>query len=190
MEREVTFAGFGGQGVMTAGKFLAQGAMNKGMEVAWVPSYGPEMRGGTAYCTVVIADEPVGSPIVRNPETAVVMNRPSLDKFGPEVKSGGCLIINSSLIDVTSDRDDILVVLIPCNQISMEVVGTGRSANMAALGAYAGAVPVVDYQSIEAVVKSKFSKKPKVLEDNLSIMQKGYELGRQAREAYEAGKRG
>ncbi len=188
MEREVTFAGFGGQGVMTVGKFLAQGAMNKGMEVAWVPSYGPEMRGGTAYCTVVIADEPVGSPIVRNPETAVVMNRPSLDKFGPEVKPGGCLIINSSLIDVTTDRQDILVVTVPCNQISMEVTGTGRSANIAALGAYAGAVPVVDFASIEDVVKTKFAKKPKVLEDNMAILQKGYEIGRSAREAWDAGK--
>ena len=179
MEREVTFAGFGGQGVMTAGKFLAQGAMNNGMEVAWVPSYGPEMRGGTAYCTVVIADEAVGSPIVRNPETVVVMNRPSLDKFASEVRPGGCLIINSSLIDVVSDRTDIMVMTVPCNQISMDVTGTGR---------YAGAVPVVDYTSIENVVKTKFGKKPQVLENILRIMRMGYEAGVKARAEYEAKK--
>ncbi len=184
MEREVTFAGFGGQGIMTAGKFLALGAMNTGLEVAWVPSYGPEMRGGTAYCTVVMSDEPVGSPIVRNPETAVVMNRPSMDKFAPVVRPGGTLIVNSSLIDITTDREDILQVLVPCNEISMEITGAGRSANMAALGAFTGAINVVGLATIEEVMKKKFGRKPKIFEDNLQVLKRGYELGLAARKAY------
>jgi 2-oxoglutarate ferredoxin oxidoreductase subunit gamma len=176
MEREVTFAGFGGQGVMTAGKFMAQGAMNQGKEVCWVPSYGPEMRGGTAYCTVVVSDDPVGSPIVKNPESAVVMNRPSLEKFAPIIKPGGFLIINSSLIDIKSDRDDINQIFVPCNKISQDIMGTGRSANIVALGAYVGASKVIDYSAVEDVMKKKFAKKPKVLESNLIAMRKGYEI--------------
>ena len=100
MQSEVKFAGFGGQGILLSGKILAHAAMEEGLEVAWVPSYGPEMRGGTAYCTVVISDRPIGSPIIKNPLHLIAMNRPSLEKFAPDVKPHGMVLINSSLIPI------------------------------------------------------------------------------------------
>ncbi|MGM0596676.1 MAG: 2-oxoacid:acceptor oxidoreductase family protein [Myxococcota bacterium] len=181
MQYEITFAGFGGQGIMTAGKFLAQGAMNHGLEVAWVPSYGPEMRGGTAYCTVVISSKPVGSPVVKNPGIAVVMNRPSLDKFASQIKPDGVLIINSSLIEVTSEREDILQVQVPCNKMSQQVLGVGRSANIAALGALLGVQEMIPKEEIEKVMETKFGKKPKILKDNLKIFRDAYKLGKKHR---------
>ncbi|MEJ2097557.1 MAG: 2-oxoacid:acceptor oxidoreductase family protein, partial [Deltaproteobacteria bacterium] len=107
MQSEVQFAGFGGQGIMLMGKILAHAAMEEGYEVSWVPSYGPEMRGGTAYCTVVISDTPIGSPVIKNPTHLVAMNRPSLEKFAPAVKKGGIIFINESLIDIRSGRADV-----------------------------------------------------------------------------------
>ena len=107
MQNEVMFAGFGGQGILLSAKILAHAAMEEGMEVAWVPSYGPEMRGGTAYCTVVISDRLIGSPIIRNPMHLVAMNRPSLEKFAPVVRSSGVILVNSSLISIGADRDDV-----------------------------------------------------------------------------------
>jgi 2-oxoglutarate ferredoxin oxidoreductase subunit gamma len=107
MQSEVMFAGFGGQGILIIGKILAHTAMEQGFEVAWVPSYGPEMRGGTAYCTVVISDRPIGSPIIRNPMHLIAMNQPSLEKFASTVKPGGVILIHSSLIPVRSGRSDI-----------------------------------------------------------------------------------
>ena len=106
---EVTFAGFGGQGIMTAGQLLAYAGIEEEKQVAWIPSYGPEMRGGTAYCTVVISDIRIGSPIISSPQCACVFNRPSFDKFTPRIKPGGLVIINSTLINVTTDRQDIEV---------------------------------------------------------------------------------
>ncbi|OGR08948.1 MAG: 2-oxoacid:ferredoxin oxidoreductase subunit gamma, partial [Deltaproteobacteria bacterium RIFOXYB12_FULL_58_9] len=137
MHSEVTIAGFGGQGIMVAGKLLALAGLEEGREVVWLPSYGPEMRGGTAYCNVVISDRPIGSPVFAAPSTALVMNLPSLDKFGPCVKKNGMLIINSSLIETSSNRDDIRICHVPCNDIALEV-GNGKAANMVALGAYVG----------------------------------------------------
>ncbi|MBU1222036.1 2-oxoacid:acceptor oxidoreductase family protein [Myxococcota bacterium] len=177
MLNEVTLAGFGGQGIMTTGKFLAEAALEQGHEVAWVPSYGPEMRGGTAYCTVVISDRPVGSPIVNTPNIIVAMNLPSYEKFENAVKPGGLLLINSSLMDVRSERTDITQVHIPCNQISIDLSGSGRSANISVLGALIGCTNLLPWESIERVVTEKFAKKPKVLEMNLKILRRGYDLG-------------
>ena len=102
MQSEVMFAGFGGQGILLSAKILAHAAMEQGFEVVWIPSYGPEMRGGTAYCTVVISDKPIGSPIIKNPLHLIAMNRPSLEKFAPHVKPEGVVLINSTLIPVRS----------------------------------------------------------------------------------------
>ena len=107
MQSEIQFAGFGGQGIMVMGQILAQAAMAGGFEVVWIPSYGPEMRGGTAYCTVVISDRLIGSPIIRNPGHLVAMNRPSLEKFASTVKSGGVIFINSSIISIDAGREDV-----------------------------------------------------------------------------------
>lgn len=178
MQREVTFAGFGGQGVMLIGQMLAYSGMDEGRQVSWLPSYGPEMRGGTAYCTVVVSDNPIGSPVVINPEVAVVMNRPSLDKFGSMVRKGGYLFINSSLIDVTSDRKDIKVILVPCNQLAIEA-GSSKSANIVMIGALIGATGIVKPETIEGRIDYAFKRKgEEIVKMNVKAFRRGIELGK------------
>jgi 2-oxoglutarate ferredoxin oxidoreductase subunit gamma len=176
------FAGFGGQGIMLIGQMLAYAGMNEGKNVVWLPSYGPEMRGGTAYCTVVVADRPIGSPIIDRPTTIAVLNRPSLDKFAPKVKPGGLLIVNTSLIDVTSDRTDIRKLHVPANQIALEG-GTGKAANMAILGAYVGFTQAVGLEAVEALVRKQFESKPQFIEVNLKVLKRGYEMGQKGAES-------
>lgn len=172
---EVTFAGFGGQGIMTAGQLLAYAGIREGKQVVWIPSYGPEMRGGTAYCTVVVSDRRIGSPIINNPQCACVFNRPSLDKFGPRVKPKGVLIINSSLINVKSDRTDIRQLLIPANDIAMKA-GSPKSANVVILGAFIAATKIVSYDTVLDTIRDKMSKKRAVLDINLRAVEEGYQL--------------
>ncbi len=174
MQIEVKFAGFGGQGIMVAGKLLTLAGMEEGKHVVWIPSYGPEMRGGTAYCTVVIADHPIGSPIVNNPQQLVVMNRPSLEKFGPTIKPNGLIITNSSLIPITSGRDDLTEILVPCNQIAIDA-GNTKGANMVALGAYIACSEVVSMEVTETIVKQEFAKKPKFIDVNILALKNGAE---------------
>jgi len=174
MQIEVKFAGFGGQGIMVAGKLLALAGMEEGKQVAWIPSYGPEMRGGTAYCDVVIADHPIGSPIVNNPLHLVVMNRPSLEKFGPAIKKHGLIISNSSLIPITAERSDLTEVRVPCNQIAIEI-GNPKGANMVALGAYVACSRIVTMDVVEKVVKHEFEKKAKFVDVNLEALRRGSE---------------
>ena len=173
---DVMFAGFGGQGIMLIGQMVAYAGMAEGKQVSWFPSYGPEMRGGTAYCTVVVSDEPIGSPVSRNPSCCVVMNRPSLEKFAPTVKPGGVLVVNSSLIPITSGRDDIDELLVPCNELAIEV-GTGKAANMVVLGAFVGRTGVVKLESLDALVEKQFSKKQKFIPINKQALRVGYERG-------------
>jgi len=135
MEQSVVIAGFGGQGVILAGKILAQAAMDHGLEVTWLPSYGPEMRGGTANCTVVMGDEAIGSPIVDRPSSIIAMNLPSLDKFESIIATHGAIIVNSSLIDRDVRRDDVSVSKLALNDLAIEA-GSARSINMVALGGY------------------------------------------------------
>jgi 2-oxoglutarate ferredoxin oxidoreductase subunit gamma len=177
MQTEVMFAGFGGQGIMLIGQMLAYAGMGEGKNVVWLPSYGPEMRGGTAYCTVVVADRAIGSPIIDRPSSIVVMNRPSLDKFMSKVKPGGLLIINSSLIDATCDRKDIKVVHVPANQIALEA-GTGKAANMAMLGAYLGCSGAVSLDAVRTILQKHFEKKPQLVEVNNKVLERGFELGK------------
>jgi 2-oxoglutarate ferredoxin oxidoreductase subunit gamma len=133
---EVIIAGFGGQGIMLTGKLLAQTAMKAGKEVTYMPSYGAEVRGGTANCMVIITDEPIACPVVGNPTSLIVMNKASLDKFAPRLKTGGLLIMNSSLIDSKPQVDETIEMLaLPADDIAIEL-GSHRSANMVALGAY------------------------------------------------------
>jgi 2-oxoglutarate ferredoxin oxidoreductase subunit gamma len=148
---EVIIAGFGGQGVILAGRILAQTAMNAGKEVTFMPSYGAEMRGGTANSMVVIADEPIASPLVSSPDSLIAMNKASLNKFAPAVKSGGLLIMNSSLIDCKPNVDkSINVLAVPADDIAVEL-GSQKSANMVVLGAYLQRRGLF---SVDAVVKS------------------------------------
>lgn len=135
---EIVIAGFGGQGIMLAGKLLAQTAMNAGKEVTYMPSYGAEVRGGTANCMVVISESEIACPVVGNPDSLIVMNKASLHKFGPRLKKGGLLIMNSSLIDETPELDSTIeVISIPADELAVEL-GNKKSANMVALGVYIG----------------------------------------------------
>jgi 2-oxoglutarate ferredoxin oxidoreductase subunit gamma len=180
MQRDVIMAGFGGQGILLIGKMLAYAGMQEGKEVSWLPSYGPEMRGGTANCTVVISDRPVGSPVIRSPRAVLAMNLPSLEKFEPDIRPGGLLLINSSLISRGSERDDLNVIEVPANEIATEL-GNPRGANMVALGAYLGATDSVSLTEVETVVRETFAAKPAVIDVNIEALRKGYELGAAAR---------
>jgi len=174
---EVTFAGFGGQGIMTAGQLLAYSGIAEGKQVAWIPSYGPEMRGGTAYCTVVVSDTRIGSPIISNPQCVCVFNRPSFDKFVPRVKPGGLAIVNSSLIDVTTDRTDIKEILVPANDIAMEV-GNAKAANVAVLGAFIAATGTVKMETVVRMIEEKMARKKAVFDINLKAMEAGAKIAR------------
>jgi len=166
------FAGFGGQGILLIGKILAHTAMEEGHEVAWIPSYGPEMRGGTAYCTVVISDRPIGSPIIRNPLHLVAMNRPSLEKFAPMVKSGGVVFINSSLIDIKSGRNDVDELSVPVVDIAKSI-GNVRAANIVALASFVARSKVVDLDRLRECVKAEFAQKEKLIPINMKAIEAG-----------------
>ena len=176
MQRDVIMAGFGGQGILLIGKMLAYAGMHAGKEVSWLPSYGPEMRGGTCNCTVVISDKPVGSPVIRSPRAVVAMNLPSLEKFEPDLREGGLLLINSSLINRGAGRDDVTVVEVPANEIATDL-GNPRGANMVALGAYIGATEAVSVDEVIEVIRETFAAKPAVIDVNIEALRKGYELG-------------
>jgi 2-oxoglutarate ferredoxin oxidoreductase subunit gamma len=134
--QQVVISGFGGQGIILVGKLLAQAAMKAGKEVTFMPSYGAEVRGGTANCVIVIADKPISSPVIDKPDAVIAMNKASVDKFAPKLKSGGLLVINSSLVDETPKLDDsIEITKIPADHIAVEL-GNVKVANMVALGAY------------------------------------------------------
>jgi 2-oxoglutarate ferredoxin oxidoreductase subunit gamma len=175
MERSVIIAGFGGQGVILAGKILAQAGMDHGLEVTWLPSYGPEMRGGTANCTVVLSDEAVGSPIVDEPSALIAMNRPSLDKFEPMVAPRGVVIVNSSLVDRTTERDDLNATYLSLNDLAA-AAGNPRTINMVALGAYlkaSGALPLdVARQAMSRMLEE--TGKTKFIDANRCALEEGY----------------
>lgn len=147
MTQNIIFAGFGGQGVLLAGQIIAYAGLAEGKNVSWLPSYGPEMRGGTANCNVVVSDEEVASPVVVEADCAVVMNRPSLEQFESAVKPGGVLILNSDLIEVEPTRTDITVYKVPANSLAEEA-GSVKAANMVVLGAYNACAHVVDNKTI------------------------------------------
>lgn len=175
MSVQVIIAGFGGQGVLLAGQILAYAGMNEGKNVSWLPSYGPEMRGGTANCNVVISEEEVGSPVVTDADCVIVMNRPSLEKFECNVKKGGTLIINSSLIDIEATRKDINVIKVPANKIA-EQAGSIKAANMVMLGAFNAKAKALDNKTIiECLGKLMGEKKAHLIPLN----KKAIELGAQ-----------
>lgn len=153
MQEEFLFAGFGGQGVMFGGQLLAYAALDAGKEVTWIPSYGPEMRGGTAHCFVVISDKPIGSPVVRHPASALVFNRPSFDKYAPLVAPGGLLVVNSSLVPDVCERTDITVLNVPATGIADEL-GSLRVANLILLGAALAARPVLTIDTLKQALEA------------------------------------
>ncbi len=169
-------AGFGGQGVMSMGQLLTYAGMLEGKEVSWLPSYGPEMRGGTANCAVTVSDRPVGSPVIAGDATcAIVMNLPSLDKFENEVISGGKILVNSSLIERKVKRNDVEVYYVPANDIALEL-GNPKVANMIMLGAYLKTNPTVEVESILEAFKKVFGpSKEKFVPLNKEALMKGAE---------------
>jgi len=158
MTHSIVFSGFGGQGVMLMGQVLAQAGMLENKFVTWFPSYGPEMRGGTANCTVVVSDEPVASPVVETPTEVVAMNIPSLLKFEQKVKEKGCLFINSSVVDIKPKRTDIRIFEIPANEIA-EKLSSVKVANMVMLGSFVAVTECVSIDSLIEAMKHKLSSK-------------------------------
>ena len=176
MKEQCIFAGFGGQGMLLIGKFLAEAGMETGKHVSWLPSYGPEMRGGTANCSVVVSDKPVASPLISMADTGLAINLPSMLKFQSEVKPGGLLLVNSSIIDEKSDRDDCDVVYVPCNHIA-EKIGNPRGANVVFLGAYVAKKPdVISEEAIINAIRVELGeRKAKFFEGNVKALQAGIE---------------
>lgn len=185
-DEKIICAGFGGQGVMSMGQLLAYGGMLEDKYVSWMPSYGPEMRGGTAYCCVMVSEKPVGSPLITNDATcAMVMNLPSLRKFEKSVRKGGVLLVNSSMTDEKSFRSDIDVYYIPVNDLAKQC-GNQRAANMVMLGAYLALNNVVlPVNVIEAFKKVFGDKAKKHLAVNVKALQKG--MGYISRDALKKG---
>ena len=176
MYHGLIIAGFGGQGIMLMGQILAEAGMLEGKHVTWLPSYGPEMRGGTANCTVVISDEPVASPVIDIPTEIIVMNIPSLLKFEPYLKREGNLFMNTSVIDREPKRKDIKIIKVPANDIA-DKLGNLKVANMVMLGAYIAATKVVDKETVfEALKKKLKGKKENLLDINKRAILEGMSL--------------
>ncbi len=174
MTQEVIFAGFGGQGILSMGKFLAYGGMDCGLNVSWCPSYGPEMRGGTANCSVILSDEEIGAPIITAPDTIVVMNRPSLEKFEKTVKPGGLIILDSNLVTVQVTRDDVEVIRIP-SQDEAKAIGSDKIANMVLLGALIERTRILNKEELLHALKTHG--KDSFFEMNQKAIEKGMEYG-------------
>lgn len=173
MTHELIIAGFGGQGVLLMGQLITYAGMIEGKNVSWLPSYGPEMRGGTANCNVIVSDEPVGSPVVNEADSVIVFNRPSLDKFEEFLKPGGTLFINSSLIDKKATRDDIKVLYVPANDAALHL-GNVKVTNVIMLGAFIAAAGILKKESIIKSVENMFGASKASL---IAINEKAFDEG-------------
>ena len=173
MEKTFIFAGFGGQGMLLIGKFVAMACMLDGKHVSWLPSYGPEMRGGTANCCVVLSDEPIVSPIVLEPTELIAMNLPSLLKFEPSVVENGTVFVNSSIISDKVQRSDLRAIYVPCLEIAQEL-GNLKVANMVMLGAYMEAMKNVGTDTIKEMLVHMFTgPKAKLVDLNIEALKRG-----------------
>ncbi len=176
MQTEILVAGFGGQGVLFAGQLMAYAGMEFGKQVTWIPSYGPEMRGGTANCTVIISDDEIGSPLVRHPKVLMAFNLPSLDKYESSVAEGGLVVINSSIIDRSVDRTNVRSVMVPANDIA-ESLGDKRLTNMVMLGALLANQPVMPLEVLEKALEHHIPERhKKLLPANINALKKGAEF--------------
>jgi 2-oxoglutarate ferredoxin oxidoreductase subunit gamma len=173
MHEEFLIAGFGGQGVMFAGQLLAYTAMQQGFEVTWIPSYGPEMRGGTAHCYVVISDQPIGSPIVRHPKTVIVFNNPSFEKYESYCAPDGLLAYNASLITHTSSRQDVTLLPVPATALADEI-GNLKMANGVMLGAVLIARPILSIDALKAALSDHIpARHQELLPQNFEALDRG-----------------
>lgn len=179
MHKEIVISGFGGQGVLFAGQVLAYAAMDLGKEVTWIPSYGPEMRGGTANCTVVISDEEIGSPLVQHPPCAIALNLPSYDKYEPLMEPGGVLVVNQSMVDRGPQRSDIHTLFVPANEIA-EQIGDSKLTNMVTIGALLAALPEVPVEAVEISLHQHMPPRHrKLLQENITALRRGYEIAQE-----------
>ena len=173
MTTQILIAGFGGQGILFSGKLLAYKALSEGKELSWLPSYGPEMRGGTASCSVTISDEPVGSPIIDHPDVLIVMNLPSLDKYESTVKPGGMIFVDSTLIEKEVSRTDVTVVRVPATQMASEN-GMTTLANMILTGRILKELGEYDEESVNKALKQVVSvKHPEMFDFNVKALTLG-----------------
>ena len=175
MQTEVIISGFGGQGTLYAGQVLAYAAMDEGKQVTWIPSYGPEMRGGTANCTVVVSDEEIGSPTVKHPKAVLALNLPSLDKYEDMIAPGGCIVVNESMVNRKPTRTDIRVVMLPANEIAREI-GNERATNMVMLGALLANIEILPEDALEKALKNHTAQRlQKFVEMNIQALRRGGE---------------
>lgn len=172
---DVVMAGFGGQGLMFIGKLLAYSGMTEGKNVTWIPSYGPEMRGGTANCTVVISQQEIGSPVIPRPRALIIMNNPSLETFESRLQKDGLLLSNSSFVTRPIARKDIRLISMPANEVAA-AAGNEKAANMVMLGAYVARTKVVLKESIVEGLKELFGSKIEALETNVRALEEGMKL--------------
>lgn len=175
MKEEIIIAGFGGQGIMLMGKVLAHAGMKEGFQVSWMPSYGPEMRGGTANCTVIISEKKIASPLSSNPDTIIVMNSPSLEKFQSYVKENGSVYLNSSLISQELEREDIKTVIkAPANKLANEI-GNDKVANMVILGSYIAKKGLISTDSVKKSLQELLGNKK---DEIIKLNEKALDIGR------------
>ena len=173
MKKELVISGFGGQGGLAIGKNLAEAGMAEGLNVTWAPSYGPEMRGGTANCSVVLSDSPIGSPVFAHPSDLIALNEPSLTKFEADVVPGGLILINSSVVTRKVERQDVTTYYIPCSAIAEEL-GNPKVANMVMLGAYVAAAALLKPETIETMIQTMFTgAKAKLVPLNIEAFHRG-----------------
>ena len=183
---EMIIAGFGGQGILYMGQMLSHAANDLGKKVSWLPSYGPEMRGGTANCMVCVSDEEVNSPLVLEPDVLVAMNKPSLVRFEKSLKPGGALILNRDLIDIEPTRSDLAVHWVSADTIAAEL-GNPKIANMAALGTLIGTLDIITLeQAVRTVTENTPASKMGTLSVNLEALRRGYEISSAGTEAVTA----
>jgi len=176
--RGMIAAGFGGQGIMVLGQLIAYTAINEGRYVTWIPSYGPEMRGGTANCGVAISDPEIASPVVAESDVTVIMNNPSMERFEKSVKPGGLLVYNSDLVQYPNPRKDVTILPVPAHSIAL-ALGSDKVSNIVVLGAVIEASDLVSKEACIETIKEKLGKrKPQFLPMNLEAFEKGQEIAR------------
>jgi 2-oxoglutarate ferredoxin oxidoreductase subunit gamma len=181
MHHEIIFSGFGGQGALFAGQVMTYAGMDAGWQVTWIPSYGPEMRGGTAHCTVIISDRPIGSPIIRNPTIAVVLNPESMDAYEPLVRPGGLLVINSTLVRRACTRGDVDAAAVPANELASEL-GNVKMANVVMLGTMLAMRPIVSLEAVDRVLEEHLTgSKRRFIEPNKRALRRGAAYVEEAR---------
>jgi 2-oxoglutarate ferredoxin oxidoreductase subunit gamma len=178
MHEEIIVSGFGGQGTLFAGQLITYTAMDEGWCVTWMPSYGPEMRGGTARCTVIVSADDIGSPVIRQPSICIVMNPDSMDKYEPLVKPGGLLVVNSTLVRTKSERRDIECIYVPANDLAAEL-GNVRMANVVLLGAMLGRRSIVSVEGIKRTLDQHIpNERKRIVEPNKRALDRGVEYAR------------